>query len=153
MKHYFEDCHVGETVRTSGRTVTEADLVGFAAISGDWSPAHVDAEFARTTPAGGRTAHGLLPLAAGMGLLSQIGPQTLWPDTPLTITRLDKIRFVGPVLIGDTLHVEAEIDELKPLSDEQGLITTRLRIQNQRNEPVMTLRVQLMAARRPKPTA
>jgi 3-hydroxybutyryl-CoA dehydratase len=148
-KEFYDDCVIGEVVRTQGRTMTEADIVAFAAMSGDWNPIHVDEEFARQTPLGGRIAHGLLALVTGMGLMSNIGIHTIWPRSLLTITSIDKVRFVAPVRIGDTLHVEAEIDELKPMADDRGLITTRMRIRNQREESIITLRVQLMAGRRP----
>ena len=70
---HFEDFEVGAETVTDSRTVTEADVVAFAGVSGDYNPLHVDVEFARTTPFGERIAHGLLGLAIASGLVSRTG--------------------------------------------------------------------------------
>lgn len=149
FKPYYEDCAVGETVRTPGRTITEADVVNFAAFSGDWNSIHIDQEYARTTEFGQRIAHGMLGLVVGSCLLGRLGWFTFWPQSMMAITAMDRVRFASPVFIGDTLTLEAEIVEMKPMSPDRGLITTRMRIKNQRGETAITLRVQLIAARRP----
>lgn len=150
FKEYFEDCMVGDCVRTPGRTITETDIVNFAAFSGDWNSMHVDEEYSRTTPFGRRVAHGFLGLVTGVCLLGRLGWFTLWPKSLIGITALDKVRFTAPVFIGDTLYLEAEIVELRAMSLERGLITTRMCIENQRREPTITLRLQIMAGRRPE---
>lgn len=73
MPMYFEDFEVGQRFVTPGRTVTEADVVNFAGVSGDYNPIHTDAEFAKSTPFGQRIAHGLLVLAMLTGLRQRTG--------------------------------------------------------------------------------
>jgi acyl dehydratase len=68
---YFEDFKVGEKSITHSRTITEADIVNFAALSGDWNPLHVDKEFAHNGPFGERIAHGLLVLSGVFIVLCQ----------------------------------------------------------------------------------
>lgn len=151
FKEYFEDCEIGQCVRTPGRTITEADVVMFAALTGDWNSIHVDKEFARTSPFGQRIAHGMLGMVAGTALLGRLGWFTLWPESMMAVTALNKVRFAAPVLIGDTICLEAEIVEKRLMPGaSRGLITTRMQIQNQRNEPVITLRVQIIAGCRPQ---
>lgn len=148
-KDYYEDCAVGDRVATPGRTITEADVVRFAALSGDWNPLHTDAEYARTTPFAGRIAHGLLGLVAGGCLLSRVGWFTFWPRSMIAITSLDDVRFDAPIHLGDTICLEAEILEKRVMSDDRGLITTRMQINNQRGQAVITFRLGLIAGRRP----
>ncbi|MEE8451484.1 MAG: MaoC/PaaZ C-terminal domain-containing protein [Thermoguttaceae bacterium] len=151
FKEYFEDCELGEKIVTPGRTITEADVVMFAALSGDWNAVHTDKEYAeKHTPYGQRIAHGLLGLVAGICLLSRVGWFLFWPKSMVCITGIDKVRFVLPILIGDTIHLDAEIIEKKKTPDGMGLLTTRLRIRNQRDEAVITGRIKLMAGCRPQ---
>ena len=70
---YFEDYEIGDSVTTQGRTITEADIVNFAALSGDWNPIHVDAEYAKGGMFGERIAHGLLGLSVATGLAARLG--------------------------------------------------------------------------------
>jgi len=148
IKHYYEDCEVGERVCSPGRTITEADVVMFASLSGDWNPAHTDEWYARNTPFGQRIAHGMLGLTIGTGLLARTG----WFNSTQSctvISQIDRGRFVAPVLFGDTIRLEAEVVEKKPLPDARGLVTLRIRLKNQRDEAVTTLRVGLVVACRP----
>ena len=149
LREYFEDCKVGEQVVTPGRTITEADVVMFAAFSGDWNSVHTDAEYARTTSFGQRIAHGLLGLVVGTSLLSRVAPFTFWPRSLVGVTEMGKVRFVRPIFIGDTIHLEAEIVEMIALRDDAGIITTRLWIKNQADKLVTTFRLKIMAGRRP----
>ena len=150
FKEYFEDCRIGERIVTPGRTITEADVVMFAAFSSDWNAVHTDKEFAAEhSPFGRRIAHGMLGLVAGICLLSRKGWFTFWPESLICITGLEKFRFVMPIFIGDTIHLQAEIIEKSEMPDNQGLITTRVRIKNQRDELVISGRVKLLAGRRP----
>ena len=101
------------------------------------------------TPFGRRAAHGLLGLVAGGCLLSRVGWFTFWPQSMLAISSLDKVRFAAPIFIGDTIRLEAEIIEKRAMSPERGVITTRMRIKNQRDEAAITFRLGLVAGRRP----
>jgi len=128
---YFEDFKEGEVFVSRGRTITEADIVNFAMFSGDWYPLHVDKEWAAKTPFGERIAHGMLVLSAASGLM---------PLTEMAIVAfygMDKVRFVGPTRIGDTIHVEAETVEKKDKGELGGVITIQQKIKNQRDEDLV----------------
>ncbi len=100
---FFEDYAVGAQRNTSGRTITETDIVMHAGHSGDFFPHHVDAEFARKTPFGQRIAHGTMTFAIGVGLTaSQINPVAFTYG-------YDRLRFPKPVFIGDTIHTRVTI--------------------------------------------
>jgi 3-hydroxybutyryl-CoA dehydratase len=149
---YFEDFHIGDRVRTPARTVTEADIVLFAALTGDWHPVHTDAEHARASVFGERIAHGLLVLAMGSGLLFRAGDQGI-PRSTIALWGMEKARFVAATRIGDTLHVEGEISQLTAIDVGRGLITYRHRVVNQRGEEVLTFTSKLLVARRPTEAA
>lgn len=130
---YFEDYVVGTQRNTSGRTITETDVVLHAGHSGDFFPHHVDAEFARQTPFGQRIAHGTMTFAVGVGLTaSQINPVAFTYG-------YDKLRFPKPVFIGDTIHTRVTIkdkqqDVKRPHS---GRVIEACEVINQRGEVVL----------------
>jgi acyl dehydratase len=131
---YFDDLSVGQRITTPARTVTEADIVNFAGVSGDFNPIHTDAELARSTPFGQRVAHGLLVLAMLTGLRQRSG---VFEGTLLAWLELRSYRFLKPVYIGDTVRGEAEISELRPSSKpDRGVVIQRVRVYNQRDEVV-----------------
>ena len=107
---YFEQFSVGDSVTTAARTVTEADVVAFAALSGDWTSIHTDAEFAKGTMFGERVAHGLLGLSIATGLAVRSG---FIEGTVIAFRELGAWKFSNPILIGDTIHVRAEVIEAK----------------------------------------
>ncbi len=148
IKEYFEDCKVGDSIITPGRTITEADVVMFAAFSSDWNSIHTDKHYAESTPFGQRIAHGLLGFVAGACLISRVGWFTFWPQSMECITGLDKVRFPKPVFIGDSIHLHAEIVEMLPAPGDKGIITTKLRIINQHDETVITGRIKILVGSR-----
>ena len=125
---YFEDFKVGDVETTRARTITETDIVNFAAFSGDWYPLHVDAEYARESVFGERIAHGMLVLSATSGLmpLSDMAIQAFYG--------MDQVRFTAPTKIGDTLHVELEVVEKRDKGELGGVVTLRSNVKNQRGE-------------------
>jgi len=127
---YFEDFQIGERMTTRARTITETDIVMFAAFSGDWYPLHVDVEYAKKSPFGERIAHGWLVLSVASGLLP------LYDMAIVAFYGLDRVRFMRPTKIGDTLHLEIEITEKSDKGDMGGLVTFNNLIKNQRNEDV-----------------
>jgi acyl dehydratase len=128
---YFEDYNIGDTAVTMGRTVTETDIVNFAALSGDWNPIHVDAEYAKAGMFGERIAHGLLGLSIASGLAIRLG---FLEETVIAFMGLDW-KFRGVIKIGDTIKVRAEIAEKKPMPRlGGGLVTFNVEVINQRNE-------------------
>ena len=128
---YFEEFNVGDTVTSAARTITEADIVGFAALSGDWNAIHVDAEFAKSSMFGERIAHGLLGLSIASGLAVRLG---FIEDTVIAFMGLDW-KFRAPIKIGDTIHMQAQIAEKKPMPRlGGGLVTLNVEVLNQRGE-------------------
>ena len=143
-REYFEDCHIGDRVVTAGRTITETDIVMFAALTGDWSSLHTDAEYARTSIFGERIAHGMLTLVAGTALLFRLGENGLLPKSMIAIAAMEKVRFVAPVRIGDTIRLECEIFEMTKTFNQRGIIGLKYRIRNQRDEAIITARVNVL---------
>lgn len=149
FKDFFEDCSIGDRTITQGRTITESDVVSFAALSSDWNAIHTDRHYAaKHSPYGQRVAHGLLGLVAGLCLLSRQGWFTFWPKSWLFLSGLDRVRFVAPIFIGDTIYLNAEIVHLQPMDADKGIVTTRMRIRNQDDTLVISARVQLIVGRR-----
>jgi acyl dehydratase len=133
---WFEDYEIGETRTSVGRTVTEADIVLHAGQTGDFFPHHMDAEWMKTQPAGQRIAHGTLVLSMAVGMTAgDINPQSMSYG-------YDKIRFIKPVFIGDTITVTAEITEKsdhKRMADTHGYVHELVTVTNQHGETVMVL--------------
>ena len=134
---YYEDLVVGDRFETVGRTVTEADIVGFAGLSGDFNSLHMDAEFAATTPHGQRIAHGLLVLAIASGLSTRLPLMKLIEKAILGLAGVE-CKWFKPTFVGDTIHVLVEIQALEPgrKPDRGTLVLKRLAV-NQRGETVM----------------
>jgi 3-hydroxybutyryl-CoA dehydratase len=130
---YFEDYELGDSVTSQGRTVTEADIVNFAGLSGDWNAIHVDAEFSKGGMFGERIAHGMLGLSIATGLAVRLG---FLEETVIAFMGLDW-KFRGAIKIGDTIKVRAEVAE-KKLAPRLGggMVTFNVEVLNQRDEPV-----------------
>ena len=128
---YFEDYSIGDTATTMGRTVTESDIVNFAALSGDWNPIHVDAEYVKGGLYGERIAHGLLGLSIASGLAIRLG---FLEETVIAFMGLDW-KFRAPIKIGDTIKVHAAVLEKKPMPRlGGGIVTFNVEVNNQRGE-------------------
>jgi acyl dehydratase len=126
--------HAGDRILTAARTVTEADIVMFAGLSGDFNQIHTDAEFARATPFGGRVAHGLLGLAIVSGLAVQTG---FIEQTVLAFREVNEWKFSAPIYIGDTIRAEIEVLETKALPRlGGGAVTLAFNVKNQKDETV-----------------
>ncbi|MFD4324368.1 MaoC family dehydratase [Nocardioides sp. NPDC058538] len=148
-ERWFEDYAVGESRTTLGRTITESDIVLHAGQTGDFFPHHMDAEWMATQPAGQRIAHGTLILAVAVGMTAtDINPQSMSYG-------YDRIRFIGPVFIGDTITVTAEITETtehRKKPDELGYVHELVSVTNQRGETVLVLtHLYLVNKRDPSP--
>jgi len=132
---HFEEFEVGQRISTGARTVTEADIVAFAALSGDYSAIHTDAEYSRATPFGRRVAHGLLGLSIASGLAVNTG---LLEGTVLAFREISSWKFSLPVFIGDTIHVVMEMEETKPMPRlGGGSVVISLNVLNQDDKTVM----------------
>ncbi len=117
---WFEDYEVAQVIHSPARTVTEADIVAFAGLSGDFNPLHVDEQFARRTAFRGRVAHGLLVEAIASGLAHATG---IFDGTISALAEIE-IRFLSPVRAGDTLHLALEVTEV---DDDPGPKRGRIR--------------------------
>ena len=106
---YFEEFEIGSVLRTRGRTITEADLLQFAALTGDYNPMHTDAEYSRESFMGQRVAHGMLTISYAVGQAYQLG---ILERTVLGFRGLE-MKFSSPVFIGDTIHAELKVSETK----------------------------------------
>ncbi len=132
---YFEEFESGMNFTSPGRTVTESDIVSFAGLSGDYTQIHTDVEFSKNTPIGQRVAHGLLGLAIASGLAVRTG---VLEGTVLAFREITDWKFIKPVLIGDTVRVSLEINELKALPRlGGGMVNIELRLLNQDGDVTM----------------
>jgi 3-hydroxybutyryl-CoA dehydratase len=145
LSKHFEDVNVGDAFVSRGRTVTEADIVNWCALTGDWHVLHSDAHYAAGSRFGQRIAPGILvyALAAGLGVPA---------DTTTVIANCgaDDLRFLAPTVIGDTLHLEARVREKKLRSSGgDGIVVIAWNMINQHGVTVMTsnLRILLSCAR------
>lgn len=146
-KHYFEDCQVGEQAVSEGRTITEADIVAYAALTGDWNPVHCNAQYMSEHAFGERIAHGLLILSISGGMLYRMAGYELLPRENIVYTGLEQVRFVSPARIGDTIKMRGETIEMRPVNDQTGLVTVRIQMVNQRGEIVMSSRAKFTVPR------
>jgi 3-hydroxybutyryl-CoA dehydratase len=134
----FEELEAGQAFTTRGRTVTEADVVGFAALTGDWHPQHADARWAADSPFGERIAHGLFVVSLAAGLVP------FDPERVMALRRVGDATFKRPVRLGDTLHVSGRVAELSPAGDEAGLVAFLWSIVNQDGRTVCRARVEVL---------
>jgi acyl dehydratase len=129
----FEQFEVGMTIQTPARTLTEADVVAFAGLSGDYNPLHTDAEFARLHGFGERVAHGMLGLSVATGLAARLG---FLDGTALAFLSLDW-KFRRPILFGDTVVLDLSVARARPAAAMGGgIVTFDVRMRNQRGEIV-----------------
>ena len=129
---YFDDVEVGQEWRSLGRTITEADIVNFAGLSGDFNPIHIDHQFAATTPFRKPIAHGLLVFSIGSGLGLHAPPMRT-----LAILSIREWHFRDPVFPGDTIHARARIVQKEARGrGRRGVLTWHRQIFNQDNKVV-----------------
>jgi len=127
----FDALTVGDRFATRGRTVTEADVASFAALTGDMHPQHTDAVWAAKSPFGARIAHGMLVVSYAVGLLA------LDPERVIALRRVRQAVFKRPVMVGDTIRAEAKVDSLEPVTATTGVVGIRLDVVNQRGRVVV----------------
>jgi acyl dehydratase len=135
MGRYFDEFRLGETISTQARTVTEGDIMSFAALTGDDNRIHTNAEFSRNGPFGKRIAHGLLGLSLASGLLWQTG---ILDGTVIAFREINEWKFVKPVFIDDVVHADLETLETKALPRiGGGSVIVAVELKNQANEVCM----------------
>ncbi|WP_375482515.1 MaoC/PaaZ C-terminal domain-containing protein [uncultured Jatrophihabitans sp.] len=146
--HYLEDLEAGQTFVTAARTVTEADVVGFAGLSGDFNPIHTDAEFSAGSVYGRRVVYGLLGLSIATGLLDRLG---VFSGSAMAMLGITEWTFTAPVFIGDTIHLELAILGVRPSASkpDRGIVERRFTLLNQRGEVCQRGRIDVLVRRRP----
>jgi acyl dehydratase len=136
---------IGEEIVSGARTVTEADVVNFACLSGDFQPEHMNEEHARKGPLGGRIAHGLLVLSMATGLLNQTGA---FEGTSIAILEVTA-RFAKPVKFGDTIRaIQTIVGKKETSKTDRGVLTTRITVLNQNDERILEADLVMLLCRR-----
>jgi acyl dehydratase len=134
---WFEDVQTGDSFASPGRTVTEADVVAFAGLSGDFHSLHMDATYAAATLHGQRIAHGMLIVAISAGLVAKLPFMRFIERSTLGLSAL-ACRFLKPVFIGDTVHVRLEVAQKLPgRKPDRGTLILRRTITNQHGVAVV----------------
>lgn len=141
---FFEDYVIGESRDTTGRTITEADIVLHAGQTGDFYPHHMDAEWCRTQPFGQRMAHGTLIFSVGVGMTAgAVNPHAMSYG-------YDRLRFIKPVFLNDTIRAKVTIREKRdhPKKADHGIVVEALEVTNQRGETVLVAEHLLLVKRK-----
>ena len=150
FRKYFDELRIGETWITHRRTVTDADVVNFAGISGDFFYAHMDEQAAKESIFGKRVAHGYFVLSAAAGLF--VDPA---PGPVLANYGLEALRFTKPVYVGDTIQARLTCKQKTAKEDRegqvpQGVVAWDVEVTNQEKEPVAVYTILTLVARTPK---
>ena len=132
QSRFFEDYVPGETRETLGRTITETDIVLHAGQTGDFYPHHMDAEWCKTQPFQQRIAHGTLIFSVAVGMTAgSINPEAFSYG-------YDRLRFIKPVFISDTIRVRVTIKEKREHKQpNHGVVSELVEVFNQKNETVL----------------
>lgn len=143
VRKFFDDYTLGEARNTGGRTITESDIVMHAGQTGDFYPHHMDAEWCKTQPFGQRIAHGTLIFSVAIGMTAGI-----INDEAMTYG-YDRLRFVQPVFILDTIRVNIKITEKRPYKHpDKGIVVEGVEVLNQHDEVVMVCEHLLLVNRK-----
>jgi acyl dehydratase len=145
MGKYFEEFESGHESNSAGRTITETDIVNFAALTGDWNEIHTNKELAARGPFGQRIAHGALVFSVATGLSVRMGQTN---DTVIAFYGLDRLRFVKPVFIGDTIRVRQRVEGKSERDDKSGIVTFLNEVINQNEVVVVSYTAKVLLKRR-----
>lgn len=149
MGYRYEDLYEGLRFRSPGRTITDADLVSFAGLTGDYSELHTSDVYAQASQFGRKVAHGMMGLAYAHGLM--------WPrtgelrETAVAFLGINDWKFVGPIFVGDTIFVEYELVELRDSKSrpEQAIAIFDVRVVKQDGSIVQQGRKALLVSKVP----
>jgi acyl dehydratase len=139
----FDEIEPGMRFRTRGRTITDADVVGFGTLTGDLHPVHTDAEWAGDSIFGERIAHGMLVLSYAVGLVP------LSPERVLALRRIRDATFKAPARLGDTISVEGEVADVKTLDDRVGQVSCKWKIVDQDQRTLVRATIEVLWRREP----
>ena len=134
----FEDLAVGDGFVTPDRTVTEADVKGFAALTGDWHPQHMNEAWAAESPFGERIAHGMLVMSMAVGLVP------FDPERLMALRRISDVVFKRPLRLGETITVDGTITALREIDDGTGLVAWDWKVRNQEGRLVCRATVEVL---------
>lgn len=148
-KTYLEDYTLGERFVSPARTITETDIVNFSGLTSDWHPLHTDITYAEKSRFGQRIAHGMLVLSVGMAQLFRISPSTVLAEQFIAFYGMDKVRFIKPTYIGDTIKAHAEVIEVTPKQADAGVLRYAVELSNQRDETICAFDMKFFVERRP----
>jgi acyl dehydratase len=141
----FDDFEQDEVIMTASRTVTEADVMNFAGVSGDFNPLHTDETFMAKSPFGTRIAHGMLIMAIATGLANQKGD---FEGTTIAVLNMN-VAFKGAVKAGDTIKLKLVVSEKKESSKpDRGIIIFNNEVLNQKDEVVIETQWTIMMSRK-----
>ena len=138
LSRSYGDIAVGLRWESRSRTITEADVVNFSGLSGDWYPLHTDSEYAAKTIFGQRIAHGMLVLSVSTGLLK------IAPGSVEAFYGMDEVRFLKPVFFGDTIHVDLQALEKTDRPKGGGILTLLCEVKNQKGDTVATAKMKML---------
>ena len=147
MSRYFEEYREGETFLSQGRTITETDVVNFSSLSGDWNELHANEEFARREYFGKRIAHGALIFSVSTGLAAQTAPSQ--KPRLIAFYGVDRLRFVKPVFLGDTIRLKQTVQSLKPRDEKSGIVNLAREVLNQNEAVTLSYTAKLLVRRQP----
>lgn len=145
----YADLHVGMAFRSPGRTITDADLVGFAGLTGDFSELHTSDVYARNSQFGRRVAHGMLGLAYAHGLMwARTGELR---ETAVAFLGINEWKFIEPIFVGDTIFVNYQISELRDSKSRptQAIATFDVSVVDQNDRTVQRGRKTLLVSKVP----
>lgn len=140
----FHELEVGDTMETGGRTITEADVVNFAGVSGDHNHVHLDAEKMADSAFGERIAHGMLILSVATGLIWQSRSQEV-RDAVVAFYGIDRLRFRAPVFFGDRVHVKSEIVEKEEQPEGPGTGTVRYDLEVKKSDGTTVISCEMLS--------
>jgi len=140
---WFDQLAEGDVVPGRGRTITEADVVSFATLTGDFHPQHVDAAWSAEQQFGERVAHGMLVASYAIGLLD------LPFERIVALRRVKDLTFKRPVRLGDTIRVSATLDSLRELDESAGMVGCRIKVTDHEGRLVARMLVEVLWRREP----
>jgi acyl dehydratase len=146
MSTYFEDFEIGHETVSPGRTITESDIINFAGLTGDWYELHTNVEYARKTGFGERIAHGALIFSISTALNVRIMPPG---NTLIAFYGVDRLRFVKPAFIGDTIVVRSKVTAKEVRDETSGIVDSLCEVVNQRDQVVLSYTGRSLWKRRP----
>jgi len=149
LGYRYDDLFVGMRFRSPGRTITDADLVGFAGLTGDYSELHTSDVYAQSSQFGRKVAHGMLGLAYAHGLMwARTGELR---ETAIAFLGIDGWKFLGPIFVGDTIFVDYELAELRDSRSRptQAIATFEVKVVKQDGAIVQQGRKALLVSKVP----